>query len=342
MGGASLLVTCKANSGFALLSNLYPGEIEVKIGIMETTGSIGLILGPALGGFIYNALGYSAVFWVYSACSITIAGIAFKLLPNDREDTEETSARRMSVLELLSTKVTPHQTVLLALVVVIFGMAGPTYIEPVLAPHLLSLGVSKSLLGLAFAMPTVGYAIAVKAQTMLPPKLNRGIVLIIGLFVEGLAFMFLGPASWLPSSFFIVCFGLVLLGLGGAWAYLPSLPLMTSTTIEQNSNIDKQALSDTLSTMMGTCHYIGEAIGPASAGVLTQHFGFASGAVYFGLAVLLYCLFYAAISKQLTNIATCKWDTEADPRHIELQEPSHPQREAPKESEEEPIDSFEI
>jgi predicted MFS family arabinose efflux permease len=337
MGGASLLVTCKANSGFALLSNLYPGEIEVKIGIMETTGSIGLILGPALGGFIYNALGYSAVFWVYSACSITIAGIAFKLLPNDKEDTEETSARRMSVWELLSTKVTPHQTVFLALVVVIFGMAGPTYIEPVLAPHLLSLGVSKNLLGLAFAMPTVGYAIAVKAQTMLPPKFNRGIVLIIGLFVEGLAFMFLGP-----SSLLIVCFGLVLLGLGGAWAYLPSLPLMTSTTIEQNKDIDKQALSDTLSTMMGTCHYIGEAFGPASAGVLTQHFGFASGAIYFGLAVLLYCLFYAVISKQLTNIATCKWDTEADPRHIELEEANQEQREERKESEEQPIDSFEI
>jgi predicted MFS family arabinose efflux permease len=74
---------------------------------METVGSIGLVLGPSLGGIIYALLGYSEVFWIYSACSMTIAVISFKLLPEGAEVNEDNSSRKMSAWELLGNKVRP-------------------------------------------------------------------------------------------------------------------------------------------------------------------------------------------------------------------------------------------
>jgi MFS family permease len=200
------------------------------------------------------------------------------------------------------------------------GMAGPSYLEPVLSPHLLSLGVHKSLLGVAFALPTIGYALAVQTQSILPARLNRSIILITGLCLEGLAFMLLAPASWLPSDFLLICTGLVLLGIGNAWTYLPSLPLMISGILEKNQDVDKQALCDTLSTLMGTSHFIGGAIGPVSGGFLTSEFGFAIGSTYFGIALMVYCLMYALISDKVVRIVTLDILDLADPsKQLELE-----------------------
>lgn len=88
-----------------MLSNLYEEDVDVKLGIMETIGSVGLIIGPVIGGVIYEMLGYSAVFWIFSVCSLTVAFIAFKVIPQDNQLKDEALTRKMSVIELLSTKV---------------------------------------------------------------------------------------------------------------------------------------------------------------------------------------------------------------------------------------------
>lgn len=230
---------------------------------------------------------------------------------------------------------------ILSLIVVIFGMAGPGYIEPVLSQHLLEIGVSKNLIGVAFGMPMLGYLIATKVQSVLP-EVSRGVMLVFGLLVEGIAFMTLGYSGSSSFSTAVLLIGLMLLGLGSAWAYLPSLPFMTQSVTEQYKDIDKSALSDTLSTMMGTFHYIGEAVGPASSGLLTKNFGFATGAYYFGGAIFGYCVVFTLVSGLLLRILKCNFNNTSDPRHIELQENKPKVFEEVKVSEEDPIDSFEI
>ena len=124
-GGSSVLVTC-----FGVISNLYSDDMESKIGIMEALGGLGLMGGPFLGGFIFNLVGYKALFFIYTMIFFSLTVTAYKVLPPDNPVIEEEKTK-ISFAKLLSMK-----KVLIILVVVVYGMAGPSYIEPVLADSL--------------------------------------------------------------------------------------------------------------------------------------------------------------------------------------------------------------
>ncbi|CAG9312187.1 unnamed protein product [Blepharisma stoltei] len=298
MGGSALTVTL-----FALIANMYPEDIEAKLGWMETMGGVGLILGPLIGGGFYSLVGYTLTFVIYVVVLAALTVATFLVLPSPKpsNDTEK-AARKLSLLKLaFNGKVFP------TLLVVMFGMAGPSYLEPVLSNHLKdNFDLSIEMISVVFALPVIGYTTAVKGQTMLPKSFDRRIVLTVGLFIEGVAFFLVGPSFGLPSEIYLVITGLILIGLGGAWAYLPSLPYMIDAAAKDMKIDDREHLSDCLSTVMGTFHYVGEALGPISAGLFTEYIGFNEGVTIFGGAVLIYTVIFGLITKALVNIFRCK------------------------------------
>eukprot|EP00358_Blepharisma_japonicum_P006259 CAMPEP_0202943494 /NCGR_PEP_ID=MMETSP1395-20130829/3952_1 /ASSEMBLY_ACC=CAM_ASM_000871 /TAXON_ID=5961 /ORGANISM="Blepharisma japonicum, Strain Stock R1072" /LENGTH=306 /DNA_ID=CAMNT_0049641027 /DNA_START=361 /DNA_END=1281 /DNA_ORIENTATION=- len=282
---------------------MYPEDIEAKLGWMETMGGVGLILGPLIGGGFYSLVGYTLTFVIYTVILAALTVVTFLVLPtpNPKNDTEKES-RRLSLLKLaFNGKVFP------TLLVVMFGMAGPSYLEPVLSNHLKdNFDLSIEMISVVFALPVIGYTTAVKGQTMLPKSFDRRIVLTVGLFIEGVAFFLVGPSFGLPSDIYLVIAGLILIGLGGAWAYLPSLPYMIDAAAKDMKIDDREHLSDCLSTVMGTFHYVGEALGPISAGLFTEYIGFNEGVTIFGGAVLIYTVIFGLLTKALVNIFKCK------------------------------------
>lgn len=110
-----------------------------------------------------------------------------------------------------------------------FGMGGPAFLEPILANHLINhMGYTPEITSGLFGIPTLGYAIAVKVQSMFPKRFDRRVVIMIGLTVSGLGFITVGPweATGLPHSIVMTGVALFMIGSGSAWAYLPTLPLM--------------------------------------------------------------------------------------------------------------------
>ena len=198
--------------------------------------------------------------------------------------------------------------------VVLFGMAGPVYFEPVLAPHLLEAGFSYVVVSFVFALPMLGYIIAVRVQSKLPADLDRRLVLMGGLAVEGLGLIVIGPweALGLPRSVFITSAGLILLGSGSAWAYLPTLPHMIKSAQAEMNIKDKEKLSDSLSALMGTCHYLGEAIAPIFAGFFTAEMGFADASATFGWFIICYMCFFVYMSKSFQMFKHCYFVAKED------------------------------
>ena len=94
-GGSALLVTC-----FAVISNIYPEDMEDKIGIMETLGGVGLMAGPAIGGILYSLFGYKFVFIFYTLIFLVLTVISFKILPEDNPDDSKDSSE-ISYFKLL-------------------------------------------------------------------------------------------------------------------------------------------------------------------------------------------------------------------------------------------------
>jgi len=307
LGGSSILI-----STFAMIASLYHDSMEAKIGISESLGGIGLIIGPLVGGLIYAAAGYSGVFLIILVVFMVAGFSTFRLIPDYVADVEKVEKEKFTLSTLAFHRVSPIQSVLLDLVVVLFGMAGPVYFEPVLAPHLLEAGYGYILVSFVFALPMLGYIIAVRVQTLLPPDLDRRLVLVGGLGVEGLGLILIGPweALGLPRSLLLTSVGLILLGCGSAWAYLPTLPHMIKSAQVQLQIKDKEKLSDSLSALMGTCHYLGEAIAPIFAGFFTSQMGFANASATFGWFIVLYMLFFLYMTKSYQMFQSCYFVAE--------------------------------
>lgn len=81
IGGSALFVSC-----LSIIANRYPEQIETKLGIIETFGSLGLIVGPLLGVLFYSLGGYIGVFFIYSVVFILFMFLLMHLIPADTCD----------------------------------------------------------------------------------------------------------------------------------------------------------------------------------------------------------------------------------------------------------------
>ena len=308
-GGSALLITC-----FAVISNIYPEDMEAKIGIMETIGGVGLMAGPAIGGILYSLTSYKFVFLFYTLVFLSLTVVAFKILPEDNPE-RLTEPVNISYFRLIRMK-----KIFLTLVVVVFGMAGPAFLEPVLADSLKqSLGFNEFWIGMFFAIPTLGYTIAMKLLIMTPKSVDRRHFLFTGMFIEGVSFIVIGPWTGFGTPWaFSAALGLLLLGFGSAWAYIPSLPYLIDSASEELINADKEHLSNALSTIMGTTHYLGESVGPIVGGIMCHVLGYENGYALFGVCILVYFVIYGVLNNEFADIAKGKFYLEDEHRIIEL------------------------
>jgi MFS transporter, DHA1 family, solute carrier family 18 (vesicular amine transporter), member 1/2 len=309
-GGSALLVTC-----FAVISNIFPEDMETKIGIMETLGGVGLMFGPAFGGVLYAWFGYKFVIFFYVAVFASLTLVAFRILPQDNPEPQK-EGHNVSYAKLISIK-----KIYLTLIIVIFGMSGQAFLEPVLADNLQkSMKLSPLWIGIYFALPTLSYTVAMKLLTMIPKSVDRRHVLFTGLLIEATSFIVLGPWTVLGKpSWVFTGFGLLLLGFGSAWAYIPSLPYLIDSASEELINFDKERLSNGLSTLMGTTHYLGETLGPIVGGISCNQFGYENGYAFFGLMIFCYFIFYGVANKEFSDLFKGQIYLE-DGRKLEMSE----------------------
>ena len=154
----------------------------------------------------------------------------------------------------------------------------------------------------------------------IPKSVDRRYILLIGLLLEGLSFTIQGPWSALGSpNYAWSILALLLLGFGSAWAYIPSLPYLIDSVSEDLINYDKEILSNTLSTLMGTTHYLGESVGPIIGGVAAHSFGYENGYAFFGMLILIYFVIYGIVNRDLFS-GIKKDSFSSDSRQIEIVE----------------------
>lgn len=62
--------------GFALVADLYPPEDRGRVlGVVMAGANVGLMLGPTLGGWLYEAGGFSLPFVAVAACALVVAAV---------------------------------------------------------------------------------------------------------------------------------------------------------------------------------------------------------------------------------------------------------------------------
>jgi MFS transporter, DHA1 family, multidrug resistance protein len=257
----------------SIVGDLAPENRRARwIGIVNGGAAVGWILGPILGGLLYDRYGYVVPF----VTSILMAGLALLLAALLIPETHKPAARpsQPSLAWKRGLLALPARRTLLLLMLITFGvMFAWAFIEPQFMFYAYDdLSWSSSQLGLVMSAFGVAFMIGEFALGGLSDRLGRKPVLVLGLALFTAQFVGLvifQDATWIVISF-------ILAGLGNA-LYDPPLSalILDITPPEQTASIIG---------LKGTAGSLGNLLGPALVVLFTP---FVSSQVIFLMATAL-------------------------------------------------------
>lgn len=271
-------------AGLALLADVFPLKERGKaMGIALSGQAIGMLLGPTIGGFLYQWGGYHLPF-IFAAVIALIDGILRITLLHD--EPKQDSEQRISYRSILKM-----HSLFMIIGIIIIGSALPSALEPTLPLYLHNvLHLSSGTIGLLFAVPTLAYGFTAPVIGTLSNKLGRNQTMIIGLIIAAICFPF---TTLVPNIIFEIVV-LAVLGISFSFLLAPALPELTYLA-------DKNGIRayGTLFAIYNTAYSIGMFCGPTLSGGLSDLFGLTNTLYTFSLILLCYLgLFFGKIKKQ--------------------------------------------
>lgn len=306
--GAAALTT----SSFAIIANTFPNSVTAMFGSLEMFSGLGLMLGPPLGGALFEVGGFKLPFVVVGSVIFLVGLASFFVLPpqnvvNTRSD--------QSVLVLLKLPI-----VCIMGLCLISGAASITFIESTLSLYLdKQYHLSPAIIGLVFLASPAFYAFASPMWGWIVdkmPRLNKTFI-VTGYTLGGFALYLMGPAPFLsiPHVLWLVVVSLALLGFGFG-------TLVVTFHVIAEATLDA-GYSGGLSTyglvagIFSSCFSLGAFIGPFLGGYLYSAYEFEMSAVIIGscslftaLLVLLYILATLVCHKSRKDITADEDDDE--------------------------------
>jgi MFS transporter, DHA1 family, solute carrier family 18 (vesicular amine transporter), member 1/2 len=138
-------------AGLALIAEHYSEKRVEMMGFALMGSTAGSLLGPVIGGWLYEVGGYSLPFAVTGALVAIDAGLCLFLLPRRQAGREATP----NIWPLLLDR-----SVVVAAAAVGLAATGWGIIEPLLPPQLVRSGVPPGAIGLIFTTGSVAYGLS--------------------------------------------------------------------------------------------------------------------------------------------------------------------------------------
>ena len=273
--GVSAAITWTA--GFALLADLFPSQERGRVmGIALAGQSIGTLLGPTVGGFLYQLGGYKLPFLAATGLAVIDGLLRIFLIKDVPHQKSESTLSSFSLLK--------NHKLLIIIGVVIIGASIPCVLEPTL-PLRLQKGMqaSSGVTGLLFAIPTLAYAISAPVIGSLSQRIGHYKAMTIGMILAAVCFPFIA----LANSVWLVAITLTFLGIGMGTAITPCLPEFAE--ISEKSGTDSFGASFSI---YNTAYSIGMMIGPALGGILTNYLGIVRSYCAVAVIILVYMVFF--------------------------------------------------
>ena len=263
--GTSAFIT----SAFSIIAQEFPDDVASTFAALETCFGIGLILGPTIGGVLYEAGGFLLPFAVVGGLLAFSGILIFFLLPS--QDAPIETQATQSILSLLS-----EAPFVIGTAIVIATSYSIGFVQATLEPHIRNLQLTPLEIGLLFIVNGTAYAVSAPVWgRMCDRLLAPHYVTCIGSMLIVVAFMLIGPAPFLPirTSLVIVIISLILHGLGMGAALIASFSGFhrDAITIGLPDNISTYGV---VSGLWTSAFALGAFVGPSAAGVLFDQVGF--------------------------------------------------------------------
>ncbi|CAL8284764.1 unnamed protein product [Lota lota] len=276
-------------SSIALASKVFPHNVATVLGSLEMFTGLGLILGPPLGGWMYQAYGYELPFLVLGCILLLMVPFNMIVMPScDVEPSED------SLFQLLKLP-----KVLLICFFIFALSSGLGFLDATLSLYAIEkFHLTPGYVGLLFLGLSLPYGLSSPVFGFFADKYptTRCWFMILGGLLSGLSFCLVGPAPFLhiTSQLWLLIFMLCVIGFGLGISLMPSLPEIIASAHEQGFE-DGLSTLGMVSGLFGAGWSMGAFYGSMMGGFLTQHLSFEWAATMqgglSGLAVSLIILF---------------------------------------------------
>lgn len=284
MGFGSLVlfisVTAIGAGGFhpqslSILSARYPDHRALALGVHDSSGNLGEILGPATIGILLGVMDWRGTLQVWAIPGLLI-GVVYALFCTEIH--KNTMSKR-NLSRALWRDIATNRPVLVVFIVSVFRTMGQTALLPVLSFYLYqSLGLSSGTVGLYFSTLLLFAAAAPSFSGWAADRFGRKPLLVWGLAVSAIAIAVL-PA--LPAGI-PLAMGLAVAGVA-LWALRP---IIFASAME----VAPPQIAGTLVGFLFTGNMGLSFISPILAGIVADSYGMGAGLAFIGIFPLIGCL----------------------------------------------------
>ncbi|KFZ46369.1 MFS-type transporter SLC18B1, partial [Antrostomus carolinensis] len=268
-------------ASFSILAKVFPNNIATVLGSLEIFTGLGLVLGPPLGGFLYQSFGYEVPFITLGCIVLVLVPVNMCILPKYDSIPSKESFWKLILLPKV-----------LLLCLTIFSLSACLgFLDPTMSLFILEkFKLPAGYVGLVFLGLALSYSLSSPLLGLLSDKLPylRKWLLVSGGLMAALCFFMLGPAPVLhiESQLWMFVLVLVLIGFSLGMSAIPVFPEILQCAYE-NGFEEGLSLLGLVSGLFNAIWSLGAFAGPTLGGFLNEKLGFEWASAIQGGCVLL-------------------------------------------------------
>ena len=310
-------------ASYAIMIRIFPKYRTVTISVTEVFIGLGYMIGPPLGGVLFDTFGFTLMYFGTGALSFILISVSVLILIPYKLDmgTIEDEGKEDYFLGL---KLFRHLDLALLTIFILLGAICFNYFVPVIGPFMAQRHqMDPGTVGLIFLSGNAVYVLLAPIMGAVTTKIKFLTPFItIGFLIQAIG-TFLVP----PSNIFVNILnstsirsgnmelispyvGMALVGFGYILSYLPILTELLNRAdfhFKYTSNVTM-----TVNSIIVSVYYLGEGLGPLVAGLVAQYFTLDVVVVYlsgvlvlFAILALLFMIydFFSVYRRKYTPIA---------------------------------------
>lgn len=277
---------------YAIIALLYRDSILEKETYMVLFFTVGVAVGPVIGGVLYEHVNYEFPNYLFAGISFLTIPAVF-LIPQTADGSKETEKKPVKISNFMK-----NSRFVFTVGLIVVNFSGFTFIYAAIVKHMETFNCGPTTAGLFIAEIIMSYFGSMVLLNFLPKSIDRRVWLFVGCCLEFLSFFLAGPEPYLlfPKSLVFVGIGLFLVGFGGGLSILPILPELIDVGTYHVKE-DEEAVGDMASAFNNMGFQVGEFFGPILGSQFTSVVGFEHGCSLYSIVILLYTITYLIFGK---------------------------------------------
>lgn len=307
--GISLALICAAVYSYVPL--LFPMDLDRKYAVIEIASGSGSALGPVLGGFFYQYIGY---FWSFITMTIVYTALGILLFPffikyslkveaDPLEGEEEVDPEEIKTAPLKIRRVIKNRDFALTFSVFVFSYVSYYIIQPGFSEHIHEYDGTEETVGIIFGLGdlTTAFTGFILLRILSKVEIKRKFLFLFGGFMSMVSLLFLGPENYtgLPKSLVPVVIGMGIMGFSQMFYTAALIPefLDIFREIDPYAQGSEELACGLFNASMAGTEFLGAILG----GILPDLFGFSRGMAIYAMVLLGYLVIYAVLRKYPKN-----------------------------------------